>query len=80
MGQPKGVTVEEAQERNRAKSRVKDIASHACADAITQTLQYYATNPDGLQREYAITEVEAAAVLNEMRALRKRIDPYGDWS
>lgn len=76
MGQPAGVTQKEVVEASIAKHRVPDTATCIIADAIEV---YLARGAETLQRAYGLSEQEWPAVLKQLKAFQRKIDPYGDW-
>lgn len=79
MAQPKDTTVEQVQERTRIEHRIKGIASHTVAGLIETCLSDEERFVESLQELDGLTEAQAKLVVQEMKAMRKRIDPDGMW-
>lgn len=79
MAQPKDITVEQVQERTRIEHRIKGIASHTVAGLIETCLADEERVISLFQELDNLSMAEAKLVVMEMKRMRKRIDPDGDW-
>lgn len=79
MGQPAGITQQQVEQRNRQRDFVRNTARYVCACLIDDALSNNAALLRTLMRTHQLNMEEAQAAMLEMKAIRARIDPDGDW-